>query len=178
MKYTAMDRKIIADLLEKDLQLEKWRAEKRIEAFKWGFNYQEKLKNTNLKRIENFADEGVLHTYSADYLYNYVDPESELYTGLAPEELNFYLRISYEKARQRELQETRTKQLIQNTLEEMQARRAKEARAWEEMKLKRSREARAWAKEMRERELFLLRKERLEKLIEKGDEDKLDPETY
>jgi LysM repeat protein len=166
MKYTAMDRKTIADLLEKNLQLEKWRAEKRIEAFKWGFNYQEKLKDKNLKKIEDFADRGVLHTYSADYLYNYVNPESELYTGLAPEELNFYLRISYEKARERELDEIRTKQLIQNTLEEMQVRRAKEARAW--------------AKEARERELHPLRKKRLEKLIEKGEEggDTLNPDEY
>ena len=163
MKYTAMDRKMIADLLENQLKLEKWKTELAMNAVKWDFNVQKELRNTNLKKLENYADAGELHTASADFLYNFVNPESPLYAGIDANELRFYIRISQEKARQRELNEARTKQLIQNTLEEMQARRAKEERAW--------------AKEMRERELFPLRKKRLEKLIEESEED-LNPENF
>jgi hypothetical protein len=89
-----------------------------------------------------------------------------LYAGITLDELRFYIRMSQENARQRELQELRTKQLIQKTLEDIQRARAKEARAW--------------AKEMRERELHPLRVERLKELIEKGkkDKDTLDPEDF
>jgi LysM repeat protein len=166
MKYTAMDRKTIADLLESQLNLERWKVELAMNAVKWDFNTQKELRNTNLKKLENYADAGELHTASPDTLYHFVDPESPLYAGITVDELRFYIRMSQEKARQRELDEIRTKQLIQNTLEEMQVRRAKEARAW--------------AKEARERELHPLRKRRLEKLIEKGEEggDTLNPDEY
>jgi LysM repeat protein len=164
MKYTAMDRKMIADLLENQLKLEKWKAELAMNAVKWDFNAQKELRDRNLKKLENYADAGELHTASADFLYNFVNPESPLYAGIDANELRFYIRISQEKARQRELDEIRTKQLIQKTLEDIQRARAKEARAW--------------AKEMRERELHPLRKRRLEKLIEEEEEETLDPETY
>jgi LysM repeat protein len=156
MKYTAMDRKMIADLLESQLNLEKWKVQLAMDAAKWNFNVQKELRNTNLKKLENYADAGELHTASADFLYNFVNPESPLYTGIDANELKFYIGISQEKARQRELNEARTKQLIQNTLEEMQSRRAKEAR---------------------EKELHPLRKTRLEKLINEGG-DILEPEEF
>jgi LysM repeat protein len=163
MKYTAMDRKTIADLLESQLNLEKWKAELAMNAVKWDFNAQKELRHTNLKKLENYADAGELHTASADYLYNFVNPESPMYAGIDANELKFYIRMSQEKARQRELDATRTKQLIQNTLEEMQTRRAKEARAL--------------AKEEREKELHPLGKRKLEKLTEEGD-DTLNPENF
>jgi hypothetical protein len=159
MKYTAMDRKFIADLLESQLKLEKWKAELAMNAVKWDFNVQKELRNRNLKKLENYADAGELHTASADFLYNFVNPESPLYAGIDADELRFYIRISQEKARQRELDEIRKKQLIQKTLEDIQRARAKEARARERHRL----------------EMKILEK-KLEKLEKEG--ETLDPETY
>jgi len=163
MKYTAMDRKFIADLLESQLNLEQWKAKLAMEAVKWDYNAQKELRNRNLKKLEKYADTGELHTYSPDFLYHFVNPESPLYAGITVDELRFYIRMSQEQARQRELDEMRTKLLIQKTLEEMQVKRA--------------REARAWAKEMRERELHSLRKKILEKKL-REDEDTLHPENF
>jgi LysM repeat protein len=164
MKYTAMDRKFIENLLERQLNLEEWRVRMAMEAAKWDFNVQKELRNRNLKKLEGYVKAGQLHTASPDFLYHYVNPESPLYAGITLDELRFYIRMSQENARQRELQELRTKQLIQKTLEDIQRARAKEARAW--------------AKEMRERELHPLRKRRLEKLIEKDEKETLDPENF
>jgi murein DD-endopeptidase MepM/ murein hydrolase activator NlpD len=147
MKYTAMDRKTIADLLERQLKLEKWKAELAMDAVKWDFNARKELKNSNLKKLENYAESGQLHTTSPDFLYHFVDPESPLYAGITVDELRFYIRMSQEKARQRELDEARKKQLIQKTLEDIQRARSKEAR---------------------EKELHSLRVRRLQQLIEKG----------
>jgi LysM repeat protein len=156
MKYTAMDRKTIADLLESQLNLEQWRVKLAMDAVKWEFDARKELSNLNLKRLENYVEEGQLHTASPDFLYNFVNPESPLYAGITVDELRFYIRMSQEKARQKELDELRTKQLIQKTLEDIQRARAKEAR---------------------ERELHSLRKKRLEQLI-KGGKETLDPETF
>jgi LysM repeat protein len=156
MKYTAMDRKTIADLLESQLKLEQWKVKLAMDAIKWDFDNRKELRNLNLKKLENYAESGQLHTASSDFLYHFVNPESPLYAGIAVDELRFYIRLSQEKARQRELNEARTKQLIQKTLEDIQ---------------------RARAKEEREKELHPLRKARLEKLINEGG-DTLDPETY
>jgi hypothetical protein len=159
MKYTAMDRKTIADLLERQLKLEKWKAELAMDAVKWDFNARKELKNSNLKKLENYAESGQLHTTSPDFLYHFVDPESPLYAGITVDELRFYIRMSQEKARQRELDEARKKQLIQKTLEDIQRARSKEAR---------------------ERELHSLRARRLQQLIEKGqkNEDTLGFDEY
>jgi LysM repeat protein len=160
MKYTAMDRKFIEDLLERQLNLEEWRVKLAMDAIKWDFNAQKELRNRNLKKLENYAEIGQLHTASPDFLYHFVNPESPLYAGITVDELRFYIRMSQEKARQRELDEARKKQLIQKTLEDMQRARTREAR---------------------ERELHPLRKEilkkRLEKLIEEGG-DTLDFNEY
>ena len=167
MKYTAMDRKFIADLLERQLNLEEWKVKLAMDAVKWDFNAQKELRNRNFKKLEYYAETGQLHTASPDFLYHFIDPESPLYAGITVDELRFYIRMSQEAARQRELKELRTKQLIQKTLEDIQIARAKEARAW--------------AKEMRERELHPLRKKILEKRLEKlikETEETLDPETF
>jgi LysM repeat protein len=156
MKYTAMDRKTIADLLESQLKLEQWKVKLAMDAIKWDFDNRKELRNLNLKKLENYAESGQLHTASSDFLYHFVNPESPLYAGITVDELRFYIRLSQEKARQRELNEARTKQLIQKTLEDIQRARAKEAR---------------------EKELHPLRKARLEKLINE-DEDTLNPEKY
>jgi LysM repeat protein len=125
MKYTAMDRKTIADLLESQLKLEQWKVKLAMDAIKWDFDNRKELRNLNLKKLENYAESGQLHTASSDFLYHFVNPESPLYAGITVGELRFYIRLSQEKARQRELNEARTKQLIQKTLEDIQRAREK-----------------------------------------------------
>jgi LysM repeat protein len=128
MTYTRWDREDLEKMLDRELRIEEFKANYTEKILGKEWDIMKHIEDKNYKKIETEAKMGTLHTFSADYLAKLVDPTSPYYAGLSVDDVQALLRYSQQVAAEKELRNARIKQQIQNTLEQMQMRRTKEAR--------------------------------------------------
>jgi len=169
MKYVEMDREELNRRLEKALNIEERLFKLKMDAVKWQYDYMQDLMNKNKKKVDAFAEAGILHTFSPYYLSTFANPYHTNYSGYSPEELVALYQLSIEIERDKMYKRQQIEENIRKTIEslelarqrlELQQMRAQIQRGLTEKRLKLQEKG----LELREKELELKEKELERKL--------------